>query len=240
VAVANQAAASWATPRNSLGAVACLAPIGCLSVPVLDHPPHSFSVDLFLILTALLFPVQIVLAIAGFRGYFMLKQGAAAPGKLAGAMAGALLYGSVAWLVGFSSLPRIPGGSNEISAIATLRILNTSEVTYASTYHSGFPDTLTRLCPPSASESPDATHADLVDPILCGKGPDGTPTRFTKNGYFFEYVASGPFGAISSYRIQADPLVRGSSGRRSFFTDQSTILRANATNRAIANGPPLR
>src|SRR5881296_3049936 len=59
--------------------------------------------------------------------------------------------------------------ANEASATATMRTVNTAEVTYASTYNSGFTDTLTRLGAPAAGSQPDASAADLVDPVLSGK-----------------------------------------------------------------------
>src|SRR3989449_5415705 len=63
--------------------------------------------------------------------------------------------------------------ANEASATATLRTLNTSEVTYASTYNSGFTDTLTKLGAP-ASGQPTSANADLVDPILAGTSTGGS------------------------------------------------------------------
>src|SRR6202034_2665235 len=58
--------------------------------------------------------------------------------------------------------------ANEASATATLRTLNTSEVTYASTYNSGFTDNLTKLGTPGPNNQPTVNSADLVDPVLSG------------------------------------------------------------------------
>src|SRR6267154_5669602 len=58
--------------------------------------------------------------------------------------------------------------ANEASATATLRTLNTSEVTYASTYNSGFTDNLNKLGTPGSANQPSANYADLVDPVLAG------------------------------------------------------------------------
>ena len=130
--------------------------------------------------------------------------------------------------------------ANEASATATLRTLNTSEVTYASTYNSGFTQTLSQLGTPSGGAQPSANTADLVDPILAANGPGGTGgTTFTKNGYQFVYTPSGTYGTIASYGVNADPIARGSSGQRSFFSDQSAVVRANATAPASASDNPI-
>src|SRR5258707_14820664 len=76
--------------------------------------------------------------------------------------------------------------ANEASATATMRTLNTSEVTYASTYNSGFTDDLHKLGTPTSGQPTNLT-ADLVDPILAGNGPGGTATSFSKNGFVFTY-----------------------------------------------------
>jgi type IV pilus assembly protein PilA len=120
---------------------------------------------------------------------------------------------------------------NEASAIATLRTLNTAGITYASTYNVGFSDTLTRLGSPSEGKQPTASSADLVDEVLSGQA-NGTPTTFTKNGYRFTYTPGvGGFGQIASYTITAQPVEYGVSGLRSFFTDQSAVLRGTEENR---------
>ena len=128
--------------------------------------------------------------------------------------------------------------ANEASATATMRTLNTAEVTYASTYNSGFTDTLTRLGAPAAGSQPDAAASDLVDPVLSGK-TGGTATSFTKNGFVFTYTPSGSFGFIATFTLTANPVARGSSGQRSFFTDQSAVIHANATGAATASDNPI-
>lgn len=127
--------------------------------------------------------------------------------------------------------------ANEASATATLRTINTAEITYSSTYNSGFTDNLTKLGTP-ASGQPDANNADLVDPVLSGK-QSGSATVFTKNGYSFTYTPSGTYGFIATFSLNADPVARGSSGQRSFFTDQSSVIRANATAAATVSDNPI-
>jgi prepilin-type N-terminal cleavage/methylation domain-containing protein len=131
--------------------------------------------------------------------------------------------------------------ANEASTTSTLRTLNTAEVTFASTYNSGFSDGLNRLGAPAAGQ-PDQNNADLVDPVLAGKTGTGNNTSFVKAGYIFTYAAAGSnttFGYIAQYTINADPQARGSSGQRSFICNESAVIRANATTVATLSDNPL-
>lgn len=130
--------------------------------------------------------------------------------------------------------------ANEASAAQSLRSLNTAEVTYAATYNSGFTDNLSRLGAPS-SGLPDVNNAGLLDPVLAGRVAGGTNT-FSKSGYNFTYTPTGAnttFGFIAQYQISADPVARGSSGRKSFYTDESSVIRANSTATAAVSDSPL-
>jgi prepilin-type N-terminal cleavage/methylation domain-containing protein len=132
--------------------------------------------------------------------------------------------------------------ANEASATATLRMLNNAEVMYAATYSSGYTDGFNRLGPPTGGPQPDFNNADLVDPVLSGRTGVGSNTSFVKGGYIFRYQAAGTnttFGSIAAYQISADPQSRGSSGQRSFFTNEPLVIRANGTTTATANDPPL-
>ena len=130
---------------------------------------------------------------------------------------------------------RHKGYSEEDSAIITLRALNTAEAVYASTYNSGFTDTLSKLGAPASGRAT-ADGAGLVDPILAGNRWNGTATTFTDAEYAF-YYARGPrlAGKIDSYTITANPLELG----RSFFTDQTGIVRANLVTAATASDSPI-
>jgi len=131
--------------------------------------------------------------------------------------------------------------ANEASAVASLRTLNTAEVTYASTYNSGFTSTLGQLATPSPAGQPSWSSADLVDPILSGYQASNslTGTTFTKNGFTFMYTSSGTYPTIATYGVHADPMARGSSGQRSFYSDQSAVVRANATAQATGTDNPI-
>ena len=131
--------------------------------------------------------------------------------------------------------------ANEASATSSLRTLNTAEITYASTYNSGFTDGFNRLGPP-ASGMADSNRADLVDPVVSGLEGTGTNTLFTKSGYNFAYVPTGTnttFGFIARYQTNGDPIARGSSGQRSFCSSEANVIRFHATQVATVTDTPI-
>jgi len=116
---------------------------------------------------------------------------------------------------------------NEGSAIGSLRTYNTAIVTYAATYpDTGFPESVTVLG--GAGGSPE--HAGLVDNILASP-------PFEKSGYRFTYRRPSK----EEYTITARPVDSASGSSRSFFTDQSGVIRYTKEDRdATAEDDPLQ
>ena len=137
------------------------------------------------------------------------------------------------------NLLRSKMAANEASAVATLRVLNSAEVTYNMTYNSGFTGGLNVLGPPPAGQQPTSLNGDLVDGNLSGREALGSNLGFVKSGYIFQYNPTGTFPTISYYSFNADPQVRGSSGQRSFFTDDPLVIRSNATAQASSVDNPI-
>jgi type IV pilus assembly protein PilA len=122
--------------------------------------------------------------------------------------------------------------ANQASAVGSLRTLNTAEITYASTYNSGYTATLDQLSPPAtAGAGPTSTAAGLIDSVL-GVG--------VKSGYSFLY-SSGPTdasGRINIYAITGTP-ISSSTGTNYYFTDQSGVIRQNSTAVASSTDSPI-
>jgi len=141
--------------------------------------------------------------------------------------------------------------ANQASAVGSLRTINTSEVTYSSTYTFGFSSDLLSLdgtVNPSVS-----TAAGLLDSVLAAG---------LKSGYTFIYVAcpAVPVAAIAvgtvppgpgpgacvgkvplridSYEMAANP-TNGAGNGNFYFTDQSGVIRMNNTVPALTTDPPL-
>ena len=118
---------------------------------------------------------------------------------------------------------------NEAAAVGALRTLNTACVTYAATFGTGFPAGLEDL----GASGPVTPHsANLIDKELASG---------TKSGYVYRYSSEAPIrGVVPSYTITADPVTPGQTGRRHFFTDQSGVIRWNASTTASASDQPIQ
>ncbi len=121
--------------------------------------------------------------------------------------------------------------ANEASAVQSLRTIQSAETLYATTYTTlGFSATLADLGGASSSAcvaSP--TQACLIDNLLASG---------TKNGYTITWTGDGLTPSFS-YNLNADPVVRGGSGRRSFYSNYPGVIRYNATGPATATDPTI-
>ncbi len=121
--------------------------------------------------------------------------------------------------------------ANQASAVGSLRTINTAEITYASTYNTGYTGSLADLQPPAAGAQPTASAAGLIDSVLAGG---------TKSGYNFTYAAGAPIGGrIETYTLNANPTNVGTTGTNYYFTDQTGVIRQNSTTQASATDSPL-
>jgi type IV pilus assembly protein PilA len=122
--------------------------------------------------------------------------------------------------------------ANETSTVASLRTLNTAMVTYSSQCPTvGFPASLADLGPSAASGC--TGGANIVDDIIGVANP-------VKSGYNFAY-APIPAGTVNgSYTLNADPLTRGVTGQRSFYTDQTGVIRYNQLAAATVGDPGVQ
>jgi type II secretory pathway pseudopilin PulG len=132
--------------------------------------------------------------------------------------------------------------ANQASAVGSLRTLNTAEVTYATTYNTGYSATLGDLGPNAAGSSPVATAAGLVDEVLSGSlAGTATATTSSKSGYQFTYSPGGTdtSGKINTYSFIATPISVGTTGTNFYYTDQSGVIRQNSTAVASSSDSPL-
>jgi hypothetical protein len=114
-------------------------------------------------------------------------------------------------------------GGNEAQAEGMLRTYNTALVTYRATYpDNGLPFNLEMLGF-DLSDGPRAYHAALIS-----NGYVKAPYEIS--GYRFNYtlVTDDP---SRQYTITARPLRFGQSGNRSFYTDDSAVIRSTSEDR---------
>jgi prepilin-type N-terminal cleavage/methylation domain-containing protein len=140
--------------------------------------------------------------------------------------------------IAIPNLLRSRMAANEASAVGSMRTINTSMVTFATTYGIGFAQNLATLggnC--SGSTLPSATAACLVDPVLaCAAEP------CQKSGYKFALTSAlGTANAPTlSYTLTGEPVARGSSGMSGFYTDESSVIRKNPTAPADSSSSALQ
>ncbi|HJT88227.1 MAG TPA: prepilin-type N-terminal cleavage/methylation domain-containing protein [Bryobacteraceae bacterium] len=115
--------------------------------------------------------------------------------------------------------------SQETAAIAAIRTLHTAQVQYNSQY-GRYATSLAELGPPTSGAAGPAS-ADLIGNDLAGG---------LKSGYKFTLT-----GSPGGYAINAVPEVFGSSGSRTFYSDQSMVVHENyGQEPATANSQELK
>ncbi len=119
----------------------------------------------------------------------------------------------------------------ESSALGAIRSINTACVTYASTYPDvGFPPKLDALG--GADREPTSEHSELLDSSL-------TSSPYERSGYRFSYHPVGG-SPTERYTATARPIQFGTTGTRSFFTDESGVIRWTEEDREpTIDDPPL-
>jgi type IV pilus assembly protein PilA len=126
------------------------------------------------------------------------------------------------------ALPRLSRArmySQETAAIGALRTLHTAQVQYYSQYGK-YAASLTELGPPASGAASPAA-ADLIGNDLSGGD---------KSGYKFTLT-----GNQAGYVINGNPIAFGSSGSRTFYSDQSMVIRQNyGPEPATANSPEMK
>jgi type IV pilus assembly protein PilA len=133
--------------------------------------------------------------------------------------------------IAIPNLLRSRMAANEASAVGSVRTLNTSAVTYSSTYPAaGYPASLAAMGGASPCTAL-STQACLIDAVL---------SSGTKSGYTFQWTGDGATPSVG-YSVTAIPVSVGTSGQRAFFSDQSGVIRYNAAGAgATVADPPLQ
>jgi len=108
--------------------------------------------------------------------------------------------------------------ANESAAAANIHAINTANIAYSTANPLiGMAATLTDLGPPPG-----------------GGYIDSSLASGTKSGYVYTYVPDSNTPS-TSYTLNVDPLNRGVTGRRSFFSSELNVTHYNGTGPASAN-----
>jgi type IV pilus assembly protein PilA len=122
--------------------------------------------------------------------------------------------------IAIPNLLRARIAANESSAVASIRTLNTAQISYNSAYPTvGFASTMGALAGTSCAP-PSSSGACLIDTALGGG---------TKSGYNF--ALSGVSGTpASTYQFIATPLAPNQTGTRYFCSFADAVVRANSAS----------
>jgi len=126
--------------------------------------------------------------------------------------------------IAIPNLLRSKMAANEASAVYSIRVINTAQVAYSSTYGLGYGNLLNLSTPVVGCPAATALAACLLDSNL-GAG--------TKSGYTFTSVAAGGAGTSANpnttFNSTAVPAAPGQSGQNSFCSDGSGVIRRDIT-----------
>jgi prepilin-type N-terminal cleavage/methylation domain-containing protein len=129
--------------------------------------------------------------------------------------------------IAIPNLLRARMSANESSAVASLRTINSGQITYNSTYSAvGYAAALSNLGGPlGAACTPSSTTACLIDSVLAN---NGNPANSGKSGYFFTSgTGTVSSGVIVGYTALAAPMVANETGVRAFCSEQDAMVRVD-------------
>jgi type IV pilus assembly protein PilA len=122
------------------------------------------------------------------------------------------------------NLTRARMHAQETAALAAIKTIHTAQVQYYSTY-GRYAASLTELGPP-ASGNANASSADVIGSDLSGG---------KKQGYLFTLT-----GTPGGYIINANPETFGSTGSKTYYSDQTMVVRVNeGPEPATATSKPM-
>jgi type IV pilus assembly protein PilA len=129
--------------------------------------------------------------------------------------------------IAIPNLMRAKMSANESSAAASVRSINTGEVSYASAYPTVGYTVLTSLGGASPC-TPSTGAACFVDDVLAGG---------TKEGYAFSAAGGTPIaGANTTFTSLGSPLGLNNTGTRSFCSDQTGVIYYTVNSTACTTG----
>jgi type IV pilus assembly protein PilA len=182
------------------------------------------------------FPFSIIAIIFGHLSLSEIRRSA---GRLKGdgmAMAGLVLgYLGVAGVpvmliiaaIAIPNLLRARMAANESSAVATVRTIQTAEITYSSSH-------------------PQAGYTCAMSDLVADQLIDSKLASGPRNGYAFDLMtcSPGPDGSANrTYQVVAYPVALNQTGVRAFCADESGLIRVDekgSPQNCLQSGQPLQ
>jgi len=129
--------------------------------------------------------------------------------------------------IAIPNLLRARMAANESSAAASIRTINTGEVTYNSTYPTtGFSANLVSLGGPlGAACVPAVANACLIDSVLAN---DGNPAGSGKSGYLFTTGVGTVAGGVNvGYTVKGVPITINQTGIAPSAAEEDAVVRVD-------------
>lgn len=204
----------------------------------------------------LLFPFAIVAVVLGHLALGEINRstgrirgrGMAVAGLVFGYL-GILFMPLVIAAIAIPNLLRARMAADEATAVANLRAIASSDVQYYATYGNGYAPSLEALGGVAGETKAGCDHALLISPDL---------TSGQVHGYVFSYAPAPTLdrkppvlaaqgvsngctvaGSQEGFSVTADPANRGATGQRSFYIDQSGMIRFENDGPASATSDQL-
>src|SRR5258708_32588489 len=122
---------------------------------------------------------------------------------------------------------------NEYCGVSSVHSINTAELSYFTAYPTvGYSASVANLSEGGTTPCPGTSVASCYI--------DETLASGTKSGYIFNYVPDATTTPSQRYTFNADPVTRGISGQRSFYSDASSVTRYNTAAPATSADSPLQ
>lgn len=202
-------------------------------------------------------PASIAAIVLGHLSLSDIRKSAGGLGGKGAAVVGLVLgYAGIAVIplvlilaaIAIPNLLRARMVASEAAAVGSLRAINIAAVQYASTYENGYPSNFEAFGNEEGSAR-NCNRAGLLDRPLAAGQTHGYIVTYTPrfpNGELGPVVspkaaAKGcASGGASGYAVTADPIRRGATAQRSYYTDQTGIIRYSDNDvPATAESPPL-
>lgn len=140
--------------------------------------------------------------------------------------------------IAIPNLLRSKMAANESSAVGSMRSINTAEITYSTNYpNRGFSNALSELGGVAPCLVASGGSACLIDNTLALASVAATG----KSGYYFTYTAGAAAGGtVNNYTNLALPVTAGTTGQRSFFSDETGVIRYAISGAASVASSPIQ
>jgi len=123
--------------------------------------------------------------------------------------------------------------ANEASAVSSIHAVNTAQISYTTLFPTvGYAPSLLALG--DGGTAPCAGTSDASCYL------DANLASGTKSGYIFVYTQDSSLTPSLHYSFTANPITRGVSGQRGFYSSDQNVTRVNPTGVASSSDSPLQ